>query len=72
MAINVSDPLELQGNSLYTVGRNGLVTSFVVPTGEEPTKTVNVETQTRDILGVGVKLLLIFGVIFLLLQLWRR
>lgn len=70
--MNLSDPLELQGSSLYTVGRNGLVTQFVVPTGSEPVQTYGVQSQTRDILSAGVGILLLFGLVFLLLFAAKR
>lgn len=66
--MNLSDPLELQGSALYTVGRNGLVTSFVVPTGNEPATAYGVQSQTRDLTAAMAQILVIGIIVFLLLQ----
>lgn len=70
--MNLSDPLELQGSSLYTVGRNGLVTSYVVPTGSEPTSTYTESDQLRETVSGGIGMLLILGIIFMLLFMVKR
>lgn len=70
--MNLSDPLELQGSMLYTVGRNGLVNSFVVPTGEEQKTVYGVQSQTRDLVASLVTLGAIAIAVFVLLQFGKR
>lgn len=70
--MNLSDPLELQGSMLYTVGRNGLVNSFVVPTGEETKTVYGVQSQTRDLVGSIVTLAGIAVLVWILLQFGKR
>lgn len=59
---------DLQGSNLYTVGRSGLIESFVIPRGEEASAGAqySASEQTRDVTIMILLAVLVVGALLFL------